>query len=159
MDTEEFLQTIDARFQASRSAIGAIPSEQLGFRPAPDMMSARELALHMMGTYRFLRAGLGENDWSLESYKIEGPFETTAELLTEFDGIYRDVREKLAGFPSDAFELRVKPFGVEQKISAMARAIADHEIHHRGQLFVYLRLLGVTPPESSHGFHGSAGPD
>jgi len=148
MDLAEYLQVMDSRFQATRRAVGAIPSEKLDFRPTPEMMSTRELVLHVMGGYRFLRSGMAENDWSLESYKIEGSFNTTAELLTELDDIYREAREKLAAFPSDAFELRVKPFGVEQKISAIARGVAEHEIHHRGQLCVYLRLMGVAPPES-----------
>ena len=46
--------------------IAAIPPDKLDFRPTPDMMSARQLALHLMGNYSFLVAGLGENNWSLE---------------------------------------------------------------------------------------------
>jgi uncharacterized damage-inducible protein DinB len=146
MDTKTFLNVMDARFKRTRNAIAAIPSEKLDFRPTAEMRSARELVLHLMGNYNFLRAGMGENDWSLESFKLGGEYSTTDAMVSEFDALYQRTREHLKLFPSDGFALRVKPFGVEQKISSIAQGIAEHEIHHRGQLYVYLRLMGVKPP-------------
>jgi uncharacterized damage-inducible protein DinB len=146
MDTKTFLTVMDARFKRTRGAVAAIPSEKLDFRPTAEMMSARELALHLMANYSFLRAGMGENDWSLESFKLTGNYGTTEDIVADFDSLYQRTREHLKEFPDDAFELRVKPFGVDQKISSIAQGIAEHEIHHRGQLYVYLRLMGVKPP-------------
>ena len=125
----------------------AIPPEKLDFRPNPDMRSARQLALHLMGNYSFLLAGLGENNWSLEAFQTGGEHLTKDELISSFDALYQLAKEKVKAFPDDAFDLRVKPFGVEQKISTIVQGVAEHEIHHRGQLTVYLRLMNVKPPE------------
>ncbi len=39
------------------------------------------------------------------------------------------------------------PAGVELRRSKWLRAMAEHEIHHRGQIYVYLSMLDVkTPP-------------
>jgi uncharacterized damage-inducible protein DinB len=130
----------------TRRAVAAIPDDKLDFRPTVEMMSARELALHLIGNYSFLAAGMGENDWGLESFKLKGNYKSTQELVEVFDQLYRRTRGRLEQFPDDGFDLRVKPFGAEQKISSIAMGIAEHEIHHRGQLYVYLRLMGVTPP-------------
>jgi uncharacterized damage-inducible protein DinB len=147
MQTKAFLKLLEKRYKVTRRAIAAIPEDKLDFRPTAEMMSARELALHLMGNYNFLAAGMGENDWSLESFKLRGDYRSTQELVDAFDELYRRTRGRLEQFPDDGFGLRVKPFGVEQKISSIAMGIAEHEIHHRGQLYVYLRLVGVVPPQ------------
>jgi uncharacterized damage-inducible protein DinB len=147
MKTTTFLKVMENRFQGTRKMIAAVPSEKLDFRPTADMRSARELALHLMGNYSFLLAGMAENNWSLEAFKTNGEHLTTNDLVSNFDALYKTVKEKLRSFPDEAFELRVKPFGVEQKISTIVQGVAEHEIHHRGQLTVYLRLMGIKPPE------------
>lgn len=41
----------------------------------------------------------------------------------------------------------VTPGNVEMRIWKWMRAMVEHEIHHRGELYIYLNLLGVkTPP-------------
>jgi len=40
---------MDDRFKITRRTIAAVPSDRLDFRPMPDMMTARELALHLVG--------------------------------------------------------------------------------------------------------------
>jgi uncharacterized damage-inducible protein DinB len=147
MKTSIFLKVLESRFKGTRRMIAAIPPDQLDFRPTPDMMSARQLALHLMGNYSFLVAGLGENNWSLEAFRTGGEHLTRDELVSSFDVLYEEAKQKVKSFPDDAFELRVKPFGVEQKISTIVQGIAEHEIHHRGQLTVYLRLMNIKPPE------------
>jgi len=38
------------------------------------------------------------------------------------------------------------PVGAEITAWKWLRAMCEHEAHHRGQLSLYLRLLGVDPP-------------
>ncbi|MEP0985747.1 DinB family protein [Ekhidna sp.] len=39
------------------------------------------------------------------------------------------------------------PGGVEITVWKWLRALIEHEVHHRGQLYMYLAMLGVkTPP-------------
>jgi len=41
----------------------------------------------------------------------------------------------------------ITPGNVEMRIWKWMRAMVEHEIHHRGELYIYLNLLGVkTPP-------------
>jgi len=147
MKTSTLLKVLETRFKGTRRMIAAIPADKLDFRPTADMMTARQLALHLMGNYSFLLSGLGENNWSLEAFRTGGEELTRDELVSSFDALYQEAKEKVKSFPDDAFELRVKPFGVEQKISSIVQGIGEHEVHHRGQLTVYLRLMNIKPPE------------
>lgn len=38
------------------------------------------------------------------------------------------------------------PGGIEITIWKWLRAMVEHEVHHRGQLYLYLAMLGVTTP-------------
>jgi uncharacterized damage-inducible protein DinB len=39
------------------------------------------------------------------------------------------------------------PGGASMRVSKWLRSMTEHEIHHRGQLYLYLGLLGIeTPP-------------
>jgi len=148
MNTATFLKVMDARFGVTRKTIAAIPSDRLDFRPKPDMMTARELALHLLGNYAFLTAGLADGNWAVDMFTIPGEYPSTEAIVARFDSLYGAAREKLPAVPDAAFERRVSPFGAEQKVSSLVVGIAEHEIQHRGQLQVYLRLMGVTPPSA-----------
>jgi len=148
MNTTTFLKVMDARFGVTRKTIAAIPSDRLDFRPQPDMMTARELALHLLGNYAFLTAGLADGNWATDTFTIQGDYPSTEAIVARFDALYGTAREKLPAVPDTAFERRANPFGAEQKVSSLVQGIAEHEIQHRGQLQVYLRLMGVTPPSA-----------
>lgn len=146
MNTRTFRKVLDARFHATRRTIAAIPSDNLDFRPAPGMMTVRELALHIVGNYTFLNAGLLKNVWDPATFRFPGEYPTSDAIVSKLDSVYEESREALSRVPDEAFERRVSPFGTEQKTSSLLLGIAEHEIQHRGQLQVYLRLMGVTPP-------------
>ena len=39
------------------------------------------------------------------------------------------------------------PGGVELRVGKWLRSMIEHEVHHRGQIYLYLAMLGVkTPP-------------
>ncbi|HJW94045.1 MAG TPA: DinB family protein [Thermoanaerobaculia bacterium] len=40
----------------------------------------------------------------------------------------------------------VTPAGIELSVGKWIRAMIEHEIHHRGQLYMYLSMVGVEPP-------------
>jgi len=148
MNARSFLKVLEARYAVTRKTIAAIPADKLDFRPMPDMMSARDLALHLVGNYTFLQAGLAQGRWATDSFNIAGDFATTDAIVAKLDGVQAESRAQLPAVPDGAFEARVQPFGIEQRVASLVQGIADHEIQHRGQLQVYLRLMGVTPPSA-----------
>ena len=133
MNTTTFLTVMAARFDVTRKTIAAIPSDRLDFRPQPDMMTARELALHLLGNYAFLTAGLADGNWAVDAFTIQGDYGSTEAIVARFDALYGTAREKLPAVPDAAFERRANPFGREQKISTLVQGIAEHEIQHRSQ--------------------------
>jgi uncharacterized damage-inducible protein DinB len=63
---------------------------------------------------------------------IDKTFELTTKLITEFDTL------KLND--------RINYLGLERTKRQILLLLSDHITHHRGQMIVYLRLNGISPP-------------
>ncbi|MDC8003880.1 DinB family protein [Aureisphaera galaxeae] len=48
--------------------------------------------------------------------------------------------------PEDLQKKCKTPAGIEITTWKWLRAMAEHEIHHRGQIYIYLGMLGITTP-------------
>lgn len=76
------------------------------------------------------------------------------ELAAGYDNILAFFNEKhkesLAIFsqltPDDLQRKCETPGGVSITLWKWLRAMVEHEIHHRGQIYLYLAMLGVTTP-------------
>lgn len=126
--------------------IDAFPEKELfefsigGMRTAADM--AHEL-LQLGGT---MAVGVATGEWA--EFQTDNPHVDKASLLAAWEEdltvIERTVpRITAAQFRDDhsAFGLYTSS-GLNQLIYAL-----DNETHHRGQMYVYLRALGIEPPE------------
>ena len=70
------------------------------------------------------------------------------EILAFFARTHRETMEILAALSPDDLKARcVTPGGAALPVWKWLRAMVEHEIHHRGQIYLYLGMLGVaTPP-------------
>lgn len=71
--------------------------------------------------------------------------------LAELDAVHEESCAMLADLEKregpEALQRRVTtPMGAEITAWKLLRAMCEHEAHHRGQLALYLRMLGVDPP-------------
>lgn len=69
----------------------------------------------------------------------------TAKLLRE---TWADVKSFLQSQPDDYARQKMVPVwgGEEVTIESMLWGFYEHDVHHRGQAWVYARMNGVTPP-------------
>lgn len=83
-------------------------------------------------------------DWSHSNGK--GPT-TKAQLLAKWDEVTELIDQNWDKLTPARFADVEMAFGMyEGTILSTLLYIMDNEIHHRGQAYVYLRSLGVTPP-------------
>ena len=131
-------------------AIEEVPADKIDTRPCKDMRTPKELVVHMYNAMRTVADGTarGEIKWSDEEDKNAGQgIRSHAELLRfaqdswkATDGSIRSLTdEKLAG-------LVKTPWGESSPGSVCVQIIYDEHLHHRGQLYAFLRQLGVEPP-------------
>jgi uncharacterized damage-inducible protein DinB len=76
-------------------------------------------------------------------------YETTHELIAAFKDSHEKAVAKIKSIPDEAWDEQVSPFGPDRSFPRLdlLSINLEHEIHHRGQLYVYLRMLDCPVPE------------
>jgi uncharacterized damage-inducible protein DinB len=76
------------------------------------------------------------------------PINDTATLIAAFDKAHEEMVAKVSALTPEQLGETVAPFGPDKAMTRMAllHLMHEHEIHHRGQLYTYLRIAGVEVP-------------
>ena len=137
-----------------------LPEEKYSFRPAPDVRSAGELLAHIAVAYSFhYQVHAQERRTSLEGIDFpalmkrigeEEKAQRTKEQMLE---LLRSTGEKWAGWVgglTDNFlgERVAMPAGATPSSRSrfeMILSVKEHEMHHRGQLMLIERMVGIVP--------------
>ncbi|AGA77494.1 hypothetical protein Echvi_1223 [Echinicola vietnamensis DSM 17526] len=123
----------------------AMPEDKLDFKPVDDVMTFREMILHIAGanimmTNNFLKEGDAGVD-------MEKKDMTKAELKEAVEKSFDFVAETCASLTESELAEEVEVFGGNMITRRQVENLIDtHGVHHRGNLIVYLRLNGIDPP-------------
>jgi uncharacterized damage-inducible protein DinB len=122
------------------------PDDALSFRPIPTVRSAAEQFDHILEVEIYTRKGLISDNWDSAPKPSLGnsDMQSLSRMLrTE----HETTSTMLRALPPKAFDRRYQTkFGTITCEGLIYLAI-DEEIHHRGNLYVYLRLLDIVPPQ------------
>ncbi len=134
-----------------------IPEKDYGYRPAPDCRSVAETLVHMVSVSDFDRFvhekehllslegfdfGALLKKWESEEKRPRSQSELVALLLKEGDRWCQWVE----GLPESLLSEQVRmPGGALKNRFEMLVGTKEHEMHHRGQLMVIERILGIVP--------------
>jgi uncharacterized damage-inducible protein DinB len=150
--TESLLTELTREAEATRRLLERIPQDGLAWAPHPKSMSLGELALHVAG----LTAGVAQliDPPSAEVPTVPLPAASSvAEILAALDASVPAAAERIAAWGDEGLRAtwtmtRGGSPVLQLPRSEMVRSIMlNHWYHHRGQLTVYLRLLGVALPQ------------
>ncbi len=145
---ESFASYFEGIRARTERVIACIPEEQLEWRPRPEGWSFGDLIRHLGAMERYMFA---ENVSGRPSrYPGHGP-ELAAGLPAVLAYLARMHEESMAIFraltPEDLERRCSTPAGTPITTWKWLRAMVEHEIHHRGQIYLMLGLLGIpTPP-------------
>lgn len=128
--------------------VDAIPRDRIDWTYAPNKWTLGDLVRHIAAIERWMYGETLQN----RPTRYAGCGRDLADgydaIRSYFDDMHTQTLDILGGF-SDA-DLREKcttPAGSPIGRGKWMRAMVEHEIHHRGQLYTYLGILNVpTPP-------------
>ena len=155
-ETETFI-TADALLEhweghrrLTRRVIEAYPEDQLfSFQPAPPMRSFGVLVLEIDGMVAPTLNGLANGTWEQPDWAaMKAQAEPTkTELLKTWDATSEVLYNRWSETSASTFHETHNAFGyMTMPGNELIFYLIDNEIHHRGQGYVYLRLLGIEPP-------------
>ena len=141
----ELIDYFDRIRQRTMRVIACIPPDRIDWTYAEGKFTLGDLMRHLASIERWMFA---ENALLRPSrYPGHGK-----ELADGYDAIVDFMRrmheESMAIFRSADLEaMCTTPGGAELRVGKWLRAMIEHEVHHRGQIYLYLSMLGVpTPP-------------
>ncbi len=152
----EFLRYWRGFRQRTRRTLEAFPADAGPWRPAEGAFCVADLTRHL---------GRAERDFfvarvcGVQARVAVGPEAALGKgggpdigaAMAELDALHEESCALLADLErrdgAGALECRVTtPVGAEITAWKWLRAMCEHEAHHRGQLSLYLCILGVDPP-------------
>jgi uncharacterized damage-inducible protein DinB len=133
-----------------------IPEKDYNYRPTPESRSVLETLVHIASLSRFDRIVHEEQHLSsLEGFDFGALFKGEAEekrIRTKSDVVALLLTQGdrwcqwLEGLPESLLSEHVRqPGGALKTRFEMLVGTKEHEMHHRGQLMVIERLLGIVP--------------
>jgi len=148
---DALLQELEHEAKTTRRVLERVPDGQLGWRPHPKSRTLGELALHVAGTPGAVARFATQSEMQPPDFEDRVP-KTASELLPALEESIATAKQLLGSMDDATLNAtwRLKRNG--QEIMAIPRAMLlrsimlNHWYHHRGQLSVYLRELGVPVP-------------
>jgi len=143
----EFLDYYEKIRQRTLRVIACIPPEKFDWRYAEGKFSFADIIRHLGAIERYM---YGENAQLKPSrYPGHGPelAEGRENVLAFFDRMHRESMEIFGRLTAEDLGKKcVTPGGVSITVGKWLRAMVEHEVHHRAQIYVYLGMLGITTP-------------
>jgi uncharacterized damage-inducible protein DinB len=120
------------------------PDDKYDWKPHETSMTLGELMNHLW----LSEIGLAEGALPGEPGDRPAPLNNSADMVAAFDKSHAALVERVAALTPELLEETVTPFGPDypMKRRVILAMLHEHEIHHRGQLYVYLRMLGCELP-------------
>jgi uncharacterized damage-inducible protein DinB len=148
---QAFLDTYDTEHATTMKVLRAYPADKLDLRPHPKCRTARELAWVFV-----LERGLGTMVFHDEfpekaTGKMPEPPESWDALLQAVKKSSADFRALVASTPEQELDRKVRFFVAPKQVGKYSRMewlwfLLHDEIHHRGQLSIYLRMADAKVP-------------
>lgn len=130
-------------------AVRQIPDEHRDFRPVPQMMTAFDLIFHMFSQERVMLAGCRTGKLAAAQFRAveeeKNSLRTIEDLARYGEQVHSETRLWVAAACEDEMARRVETFAGPSTPANLLYSALEHICHHRGQLYIYLRLLGIEP--------------
>ncbi|PZX51300.1 DinB family protein [Algoriphagus chordae] len=146
IDKDQLLTHWLGHRKVTRRTLEAFPEKELFEFSIGGMRTFAQLIKEMLAMDSTTARGLATSTWeALDEEKAE--LTTKAELLASWDKSTEEIQGYWKDITMEEFQKQIKAFGQYDGTGySILFYIIDNEIHHRGQGFVYLRALGITPP-------------
>src|SRR5262245_52059756 len=142
---DSYIKTWNRIHEQTKRIIAVAPNDKYDWKPCESAMSLGELVNHPWiaewGLIEAALTGSFPKEWP-------APLKDTAAVLEAFDKAHKEAVAKVAALTPEQLAEDVAPFGPDHPLTRMATLIAtlEHEIHHRGQIYTYLRIAGCEIP-------------
>lgn len=144
---DEFLSYFSKVHKRTQAIVNLLPADRLDWTYKPGKFSVGDLVRHIALTERYLFIPVAQGN--PPAYRGCGSEfgATLDEIKNQYTTLHEESLSLIRSLEPRWNQLCTLPGGTEMPVNKWLRAMIEHEIHHRGQLYLYLSMLDVkTPP-------------
>lgn len=146
----EYLRELESEARATRECLEQVPFDEPDWKPHQKSMPLNYMASMIAEMPKWIEYIIVEGNIDFGSFE-HAKIETTEQLVTAFDENMVNVRKAFGQFSDENLgeTFTLKNQGQLLMSSPKGEIISqsiNHLVHHRGQLTVYLKLLGKKIP-------------
>ena len=122
---------------------------ELAWRPTPESMSCGQQLVHIAKTEDYYARGLFTGVWDPSLLRVDRPLRTRDAIRAYFTEVRERTRGHLDGVSESALGTICPdvPGGLNPAtLRWWLWFLLEHEMHHKGQVALYLRLMGHMAP-------------
>jgi uncharacterized damage-inducible protein DinB len=128
-------------------ALDKLTDAQLDFRPRDGLWTLRETVTHIAGTEDGWLRYYAANRWHEDTFQA-ADYPTIDSLKTLLAEQHAKTEAQFAADPDAVLgEVRPLPWGKQVTMSWVVWHVLEHEIHHRGEVYLMLGLMGIEAPD------------
>jgi len=145
---QPFLQYVGNLRERTMRVARCIPADKVDWTYAPGKFTIGDLLRHIAVTERYLFAENirgGVSRYITHGKELADGLDNILVFMERMHSESMEIFSKLSDADLEAKCRNVG--GMDMAVWKWLRAMTEHEIHHRGQIYLYLGILGVpTPP-------------
>jgi uncharacterized damage-inducible protein DinB len=142
-----FLEYYENIRQRTMNVVRSIPQEKFDWSYKLDKFTCADLIRHIAAIERYMFAECVQfkpSRYPGHGKELADGYESVLEFM---ERLHRESMEIFGRITNaDLCKKCMTPAGAPIAVWKWLRAMVEHEIHHRGQLYVYLGMLGVPAP-------------
>ena len=148
---QQFLEELNLEAAVTRRYLASVPFEKKDFRPHEKSEALGRLAIHVAEITAWWSFCIDQDTLDFVDFEPQD-IGSSEELLAYFDGLLAVAKEALTKVEDQEFDKDWSmTYGEEVLFTMSKRQVArifclNHLVHHRAQLGVYLRMLGIDVP-------------
>lgn len=140
-----FLDYYEKIRQRTMKAISQVPPEKIDWTYKEGKFTFADLVRHLASIERYMyaeNAQLKPSRYPGHGIELADGYE---HVLAYMDRMHKESVEIFGKLRNEDLQKRCKtPGGAEITVWKWLRAMVEHEIHHRGQIYIYLSMIEVS---------------
>ena len=146
----EFLKkSVDRHLDETHPLIQQLTEMNIMSRPTPEVREIGEVVLHLVRSLEYYMQGIVKNQWESLPYTLE-THDSAESIVKLAEDVFVRVKQYMSIVPSMDLSRVIDTFNRPATVSEIILEMIEHSVHHRGQITVYYRLLGVKPNSISY---------
>ena len=138
------VSSVQRHLKETLSLIKQLTEVNVMSKPIDDGREIGEIVLHLVRSLEYYMKGITTNQWDPLPYYLE-TYDSAESIIELTEKVFGQVKVYTSLISTSDLGRKIELFNRPATVAELILEMLEHSIHHRGQITVYYRLLGITP--------------